>query len=60
MNCYDDKLVYRCFECKANYNIDFNNKLIDRFSSTYDFCGGDINKFILLLRKGKFINRIHG
>ena len=51
MNFYDDKLVYRCFDCKTNYNINFNNKLIDVFSNTYNFCGGDINKFILLLRK---------
>ena len=24
------------------------------FSNTYNFCSGDINKFILLLRKGVF------
>ena len=54
MNFYDDKLVYRCFDCKTNYNINFNNKLINVFSNTYNFCGGDINKFILLLRKGVY------
>ena len=54
MNFYDDKLVYRCFGCKTNYNIDFNNKLKDVFSNTYNFCSGDINKFILLLRKGLY------
>ena len=32
MNFYDDKLVYRCFGCKTNYNINFNDKLIDVFS----------------------------
>ena len=32
MNFYDDKLVYRYFGCKTNYNINFNNKLIDVFS----------------------------
>ena len=47
MNFYDDKLVYRCFDCKTNYKINFNNKLIDAFSNTYNFCSGDINKFIL-------------
>ena len=26
--------------------------LIKRFSNTYESCDGDINKFILLLRKG--------
>ena len=54
MNFYDDKLVYRCFDCKTNYNINFNNKLIDVFSDTYNFCSGEINKFILLLRKGVY------
>ena len=34
MTFYDDKLVYRCFHCKTNYNINFNNKLIDVFSNT--------------------------
>ena len=55
MNFSDDKLVYRCFGCKTNYNINFNNKLIDVFSNTYNFCSGAINKFILLLRKGFYL-----
>ena len=46
--------VYRCFDRKTNYNINFNNKLIDVFSNTHTFCGGDINKCILLLRKGVY------
>ena len=29
----NNKLMYRCFECKINYNKDFNNELINRFSS---------------------------
>ena len=37
-----------------NFYDDFNNKLIDVFSNTYNFCSGDINKFILLLRKGVY------
>ena len=53
-NFYDDKLVYRCFDCKTNYNINFNNKLIDVFSNTYNFCSGDINKFFLFLRNGVY------
>ena len=52
MNFYDDKLVYRCCDCKTNCNINFNNKLIDVFPNTYSFCSGDINKFILFLQKG--------
>ena len=37
-----------------NYNKDFNKELINRFSSTYKFCDGGINRFILLLRKGVY------
>ena len=51
---FNDKLVYRCFDRKTNYNINFNNKLIDVFSNTYNFCSGDINKFILLLQKSVY------
>ena len=54
MNSYDDKLVYRCFNCKTSYNINLNNKLIEVFSNTYNFCSGDINKFILILGKGVY------
>ena len=31
---------------------DFNKELIKRFASTYELCNGNLNKFILLLRKG--------
>ena len=37
-----------------NYKKDFDKELINKFSSTYDFCRGDINEFILLLRKGVY------
>ena len=50
----DDQLIFRCFECKKNYEKDFNKELINRFSSTYEFCNKDMNKFILLLRKGVY------
>ena len=30
------------------------NELIKRFSNTYEFCNGDINKFIFILRKGVY------
>ena len=48
----DDQLIFRCFECKKNYGKDFNKELIRRFGNIYEFCNEDINKFILLLRKG--------
>ena len=31
-----------------------NKELIKRFKSTYEFCNKDLNKFILLLRKGVY------
>ena len=50
----DEQLILKSFECKKNYKKDFNKELINRFSSTYEFCNEDINKFILLLRKGVY------
>ena len=47
----DDKLIFRCLECKNNYQKDFNKDLINRFANTYKFCNKDINKIMLLLRK---------
>ena len=44
-----NQLTFRCFRCKKNYK-----KLIQRFSNIYEFCNGDLNKFILLLRKGVY------
>ena len=48
----NDQLMLRCFECKKNYQKDFIKDLINRFAKTYEFCNKDINRFILLLRKG--------
>ena len=49
-----NQLVYKCFECKKNYKKGYK-ELIKRFASTYEFCNGDTNKFILLLRKGVYL-----
>ena len=54
MKTKDEKLIFRCFSCKKNYEKDFNKKLIERFANIYEFCNGDLNKFILLLRKGVY------
>ena len=48
----DEKLVFRYYSCKKTYKKDFNKELIERFANIYEFCNGDLNKFILLLRKG--------
>ena len=50
----DDQLIFRCFKCKNNFNKDFDKELIKRIANIYEFCNGDINKFILLLRKGVY------
>ena len=31
----DNKLIFRCFNCKANYEKDFNKELIQRFVNIY-------------------------
>ena len=50
----DDQLIFRCFECEKNYKKDFNNELIKGFANIHEFCNDDINKFVLLLRKGVY------
>ena len=48
------KLILKCFHCKTYYEKDFNKELIKRFANTYEFCNKNLNKFILLLRKGVY------
>ena len=49
-----ERLIFRYYSCKKNYEKDFNKELIERFANIYEFCNGDLNKFILLLRKGVY------
>ena len=48
----NEKLILKCFNCKTYYEQYFNKELIKRFANTYEFFNGNLNKFILLLRKG--------
>ena len=50
----DEQLIVRCFRCKKNFEKKFNKDLTKRFANTYEFCNGDLNKFILLLRNGVY------
>ena len=50
----NEKLILKCFNCEQYYKKKFNKELIKRFASTYEFCNKDLNKFILLLRKGVY------
>ena len=54
MKTKDEKLIFRCFTCKKNYEKEFNKELIKKFANAYNFCNGDLNKFISLLRKGVY------
>ena len=54
MTTKDEQLIFRCFMCKMNYEKNFNEDLTQRFANTYEFCNGNLNKFILLLRKGVY------
>ena len=35
MKTKDEKLIFRCFICKKNYEKDFNKELIERFANIY-------------------------
>ena len=54
MKTKNKKLVLKYFTCKQNYEKYFNKELIKRFANTYEFCNGNLNNFILLLRKGVY------
>ena len=53
MSIKNNQLIFQCLKCKKNYKKDYK-ELIKRFANTYEFCNGDTNKFILLLRKGVY------
>ena len=48
-----DELEYKCRECGEKWHYPIN-RLIRKFSSVYQFCKGDLNKFILLLKEGDY------
>ena len=50
----NEKLLLKCFSCDSYYEKKFNKELIKKFKNTYSFCNNDLNKFILLLRKGVY------
>ena len=53
----DNLVKYKCLSCNKDYSnkLDENDeKLKKRFKNTFKFPDNDINKFILLLRKGVY------
>ena len=49
----NNRLNYSCKECVGTSTKSIN-ALIEKFQSVYQFCDGDLNKFVLLLRKGVY------
>ena len=48
------KLLFKCFNCKRKSFEEFDEDLIKKLKNTYRFCTGDIDKFMLLLRKSVY------
>ena len=47
----NNRLHYKCKECSDGSHKSING-LNKKFLNTYRFCNRDVNKFVLLLRKG--------
>ena len=54
MKVIDEALILDALTVKKNYKKEINKELIKRFASTYKFCNNDLNKFLMLLRKGVY------
>ena len=50
----NETLLFKCIDCEKEYEKGFNKELLKRFLNTYEFCGNDLNKFLILLRKGVY------
>ena len=50
----NETLLFKCIDCEKEYEKEFNKELLERFSNTYEFCDNDLNKFLILLRKGVY------
>ena len=54
VNAINETLLFKCIDCEKEYGKEFNKELLKRFSNTYEFCDNDLNKFLILLRKGVY------
>ena len=57
-NCKDNLIEYKCLCSRKNYQKSFHKNLKKRVFNTCKFSNYDINKFILLLRKGFILMNI--
>ena len=47
-------IIYKCLSSNKDYSNKLDKKLKKKFKNTFKFSNNDINKFILLLRKGVY------
>ena len=47
-------IKYNYLSCNTDYSNELDEKLKKRFRNTFKFSNNDINKYILLLRKGVY------
>ena len=50
----DNLIKYKCLSCNKDYSNKIDEEIKKRFKNTFKFSNNDINKFILLLRKGVY------
>ena len=50
----DNLIKYKCLFCNKDYSKKIDEELRKRFKNIFKFSSNDINKFILLLRKGVY------
>ena len=50
----DNFIKFKCLFCNKDFSNKLDEKLKKRFKNTFKFSNNDINKFILLLRKGVY------
>ena len=49
----NNRSIYRCKECRKEWKRPIEG-LIEKFPGAYQFCSDDLNKFVLLLRRGVY------
>ena len=50
----DSFIKYKCLSCNKDHSTKIDEELKKRFKNTFNFSNNDINKSILLLRKGVY------
>ena len=53
------RLIYKCKECKEEWQRPIH-ELSKNFPSIYQFCNGNLNKFVMLLRKAIYPDEYMG